>query len=269
MIGTGIGMLIAGLAAAGGTIAASKIGSGAAKRAGEFEAAGADKQLAYLKTKDLEDQRNWETTRDDNRRMFDQTERSNYDQWAFREGNLAPYRAIGTGATATLAHLMGTPFDPGAFAPPAYRGSSAPSSAPAATADPKVAAFIQDWQASHPVSEGIGPLATAIAQQFPTVSRHMYGQTPSNNELSIGGQPYKVLGGEGGPGAYWYKPGTDDSAPGAMPGAAARAVMPAPTYGAPPATLRTLMNPTLTPTLAGAPPRAALTFRDLMARLPV
>lgn len=77
-------------------------------------------------------------------------------------------------------------------------------------ADPQIASFIANWQQSHAPTEGIAPLADAIAKQFPGVSRFMYGQTPSNNELSIGGQKYKVLGGEGGPGAYWYQPGTND-----------------------------------------------------------
>lgn len=254
-----IGLAIAGIAAGLGALGSAKIGSNAAKRAGTLEADAAAQQLAYLKAKDEQEQRNWETTQAENRRMFDATEAKNYSQWAFREGHLAPYRAIGSGATSTLANLMGVPYTPERFAPPAYQGASA--AAPATTTDPKVAAFIQNWQGSHPPTEGIAPLAAAIAQQFPHVSRYMYGQTPSDNELNIGGEKFKVLGGEKTPGAYWYTPGTDDrGAAAATPGLKARYAGGTPLA---PFTLRDLMAQT--PTLAAAPPRQALTFRDLMA----
>lgn len=81
--------------------------------------------------------------------------------------------------------------------------------APAAGGDPY--AFIRQWQQSHPASEGIGPLADALKSYG--VTRYDYGGTPSNNELMIGGQKFKVLGAEGTPGQYWYT-GGDDSAPG-------------------------------------------------------
>jgi hypothetical protein len=267
-IGTGIGMLIAGLAAGAGTITAAKIGSNAAKNAGTLEASAAEKQLAYLKAKDAQDQANWENTQAENRRQFDQTQQLNYGQWATREGNLAPYRAIGSGATATLANLMGVPFNPGSFAPAPYRaGAPAGGAAPASTADPKIAAFIADWQQTHPDDIRIAPLAAAIAKQFPTVSRYMYGDTPSGNELNVGGEKYKVLGGENSSAPYWYAPGTNDSAPGSgMPGGVARAVggTPTPGYASSPVSFSALMAPAA-PTLAMAPPRQALTYRDLMA----
>jgi hypothetical protein len=85
--------------------------------------------------------------------------------------------------------------------------------------------FIADWQQSHSPSEGIGPMAAAAAQQFPDVSRFMYGATPSNNELNLGGEKFKVLGGEGTPGAYWYKPGTNDG-PAARPNPLFSAIQP-------------------------------------------
>lgn len=72
-------------------------------------------------------------------------------------------------------------------------------------------AFIQQWQASHSPSEGIEGLAAALKANGFSGERFMYGNTPSNNELVIDGQKFKVLGGEGTPGAYWYKPGMNDS----------------------------------------------------------
>lgn len=74
-----------------------------------------------------------------------------------------------------------------------------------------VEAFIANWQRTHDPHEGIAGLTQALAQQFPgTVTPYLYGNTPSNNEINLGGEKYKVLGGEGGPAAYWYIPGTND-----------------------------------------------------------
>lgn len=79
--------------------------------------------------------------------------------------------------------------------------------------DPK--AFIAQWQASHPASEGIGPLADALAAAGFQTPRFMYGQTASNNELVVNGEKFKVGVDDGRSGlASWYVPGTDDSAPG-------------------------------------------------------
>lgn len=86
-------------------------------------------------------------------------------------------------------------------------GAPAPTG-PTATSDP--IAFIRQWQQANPASQGIGPLSDAISKQFPGVSRFMYGQTPSNNELLINGQKFKVLGAEDSPNtAYWYQGGED------------------------------------------------------------
>ncbi len=77
--------------------------------------------------------------------------------------------------------------------------------------------FITQWQQSHSASEGIGPLAEAIrAAGYGNVGRYMYGATPSNNELTIDGSKFKVLGGEDNPNtAYWYTGGNDSGgAPG-------------------------------------------------------
>jgi len=71
--------------------------------------------------------------------------------------------------------------------------------------------FIRAWQQAHPVSEGLAPLTEALKTAgYTNVSPYMYGTVASNNELSIDGQKYKVLGGEGTPAAYWYIPGEGD-----------------------------------------------------------
>jgi hypothetical protein len=91
-----------------------------------------------------------------------------------------------------------------------------PTSTP--TPSGSVLDFIRQWQGSHAATEGIGPLADALKNAgYTNVSRYMYGSTPSNNELLLDGQKYKVLGGELTPAAYWYQSGMDDS-PGAMGG---------------------------------------------------
>lgn len=71
--------------------------------------------------------------------------------------------------------------------------------------------FIKQWQGSHSSQEGIAPLAEAMKQAgYNNVTRYMYGNTPSNNELNLGGEKYKVLGAENGPNPFWYLAGTDE-----------------------------------------------------------
>ena len=73
--------------------------------------------------------------------------------------------------------------------------------------------FIRNYQSSNSSSGGIGGLSTALQNAGYNTPRYMYGNTPSNNELMVDNQKYKVLGAEGTPGQYWYT-GGDDSAPG-------------------------------------------------------
>lgn len=81
----------------------------------------------------------------------------------------------------------------------------------AASAKPSAQAFIANWQQTHAANEGIGPLADALtAAGYTNVSRYMYGTTPSNNELSIDGQKFKVLSAENSSNPAWYTPGTND-----------------------------------------------------------
>lgn len=203
------------LALAGGSaisnVIGSKIQSGAAKdaaktqtdaanKAAEIQAQSAREALAFQK-----DQAAADASR------FEQTQRSNYDQWAARQG----YQS-------SIGSMLGLP----ARNIPSYQ-SSMPSGSPqgmpnAGGADAKVAAFVADWQKTHPVSEGIAPVAAALQKAGLSSGRFDYGGgNLSNNEVTVGGKPYKVLGGEGTPAAYWYVPGTNDAAPGAAIGGGA------------------------------------------------
>ena len=195
------------LAMAGGSaiagIAGAKIQSGAAGRAADAQTQAANKAAeiqAQSAREALQFQR--EAAAQDAQR-FDVTQRGNYEQNAARERRLG-----------SIGQLVG-------LAPreiPAYQSiqpGQSPQGMNTGGADPKIASAIQAYQAAHPVSEGIAPLAAALKSQGFNVDRYMYGSTPSDNELDIAGQKYKVLGGEKTPGAYWYQPGMDDSAPGA------------------------------------------------------
>lgn len=207
---------IIGLATAAGTAGAGAIGAkvqsnasrdaakaqvDAANHAADIQAQSAREALTFQKEQAAADAS-----------RFEQTQRSNYDQWAARQG----YQS-------SIGSMLGLP----ARNIPSYQ-SSMPGGSPQGMpspggADAKAAAFIADWQKTHPVSEGIAPLAAALQKAGLSSGRFMYGTTPSDNELVVGGQKYKVLGGEGTPAAYWYTPGTNDAAPGvAIGGGSAR-----------------------------------------------
>jgi len=71
--------------------------------------------------------------------------------------------------------------------------------------------FLKEWMATHPASGGIGPLVDALkGAGYTNVSRYMYGDVPSNNELLLDGQRYKVLSNENGANPQWYTAGQND-----------------------------------------------------------
>lgn len=192
------GAVSAGAAVSGGLIA-GRMQSNASRDAANAQiqstreaqaatTAASDKTLAFTERQAAADAQ-----------RFEQTQHANYNQWASREGRMSDFgQALGLGARNIPQYQSSMP-------------GGAPSGGATGGADPKISAFIADWQKSHAPTEGIAPLADAITKQFPNVGRYMYGQTASNNELNIGGQKYKVLGGEGTPAAYWYQPGMNDS----------------------------------------------------------
>jgi hypothetical protein len=242
---------------AGASIYGAKKQAKTARESGALQSQAADKERAYLEAKDKQDRDDWLRSQEEDRRQFDETQDLNLAQWNQRQAQLEPYRQASNAAGQRLSEWMGLPAPSGAWNtpnPPLTRPSGGTGTsgggAPGGT-DPKIAAFIRDWQASHSVSEGIAPLAAGLqAAGFSNVGRYMYGDVPSDNELSIGGQKYKVLGAEKTANAYWYKPGMDDSAPGRSSGApVARAAAFEPSAPPSSATLQTFRRAPRTPAL--------------------
>lgn len=173
------------------TTNAAKLQTDAQNHAADIQGHSADETLAFQKSQAAQDAA-----------RFEAAQRGNYGQYVSKvHGAQALGDTIGFHLPDAAPYVSATDGS----------GPSGPGGQSGGTSDPKISAFIADWQKSHAPSEGIAPLADAIAKQFPGVSRFMYGQTPSNNELSIAGQKYKVLGGENTPGAYWYQPGMNDA----------------------------------------------------------
>lgn len=223
-----VGLTVLGVSSAIGTagagIYAAKKKSSSDTYAATLESQAADKQRAYLEAKDAQE-----------RADFLGTQQLNLDQYNRREGQLAPYRAQSAASNRTLANWLNLDGQGGAsyindVPPPA---TMTPSTAPptAAPRSPE-AQFISEYQQSHPVSEGVRPLVAAMKAKGFNVEPYMYGTTPSNNEISLNGEKYKVLGGEGSTAAYWYVPGTNDSG-GAPASTARKPFAPFPGYTAP------------------------------------
>lgn len=195
--GTAGGEIIGGKLKSNAERDAAKLQTDAANKAAEIRAQSDREALAFQKQQAAEDAQ-----------RFEETRRANYDQWAARQG----YQS-------TVGSMLGLP----TRQIPAYQSSLPGGSAQGMPtgANPQIEAFIADYKSKHPASEGIAPLAAAVAKQFPGVGRFDYGAQGglSNNELNIPGYgKYKVLGGEDSPSsAYWYVPGTNDAAPGAAP----------------------------------------------------
>ncbi len=71
--------------------------------------------------------------------------------------------------------------------------------------------FIQNWQSQNQVgAPNLSGLVSGLQSAGFNANPYMYGSTPSNNEISLNNQKYKILGGEGTPAAYWYQPGMND-----------------------------------------------------------
>lgn len=131
------------------------------------------------------------------------TQHANYDQWRARQdaimGSLG--RDLGINYTAPE-------YSPG-IDPRYTGGATTPTGTAPASGDP-AQAFIANWQRTHDPKEGIEPLAQAYKAAGFGDRFLVNGTTPSNNELVVGGQKYKVLSGENGASPSWYVPGTND-----------------------------------------------------------
>ena len=142
---------------------------------------------------------------------------ANYDQEIYNSPEATALREIATidPNTGQITYLpgKGPTLDPNNPIPPDVFNPGFPPP-PNTPGTPKGSAqdFIKQWQQTHKASEGIGPLAEALKAAGFDVPRFMYGTTPSNNELVVDGQKFKVLGAEDSPNtAYWYTGGNDSS----------------------------------------------------------
>lgn len=198
---------------AGASVAGAKMSSNANRAAGQTQADainhGADLQkkstdeaLAYQKQQDA-----------DTAARYEAAQRGNYNQYVSRvKGAQQLGDTIGFHLPDAAEYVSST-----GQGGPAAGASGGPSSG---GADPKLTSAIAAYQAANPASKGIEGLTAALKGQGFNVDRFKYdGNVLSNNELNVNGQKYKVLGGENTPGAYWYQPGMNDSAPGASKGA--------------------------------------------------
>lgn len=207
-VATTTAAIIAGLAAAGGSVAAAKIASSGAGHAADLQSKANADALAYTKDQDRLTRAQAEVDR-----------KANYDQWRAKQQAVSAFGAqYGVPGMSIPDYVPGT-LGEAAGASPTSAGPAAPSGAPE---------FIKQWQATHPVSEGMGPLTAALQAKGFDVKPYLYGQTPSHNEISLDGAKYKVISGEDGPNAAWYAAGSYDGggarpyAPGTL-GAATRA----------------------------------------------
>lgn len=193
----------AGVSAVSQAYGAHKAASGA-NYAADLQAKATQDALTFQREQSVKDQAN-----------FEQTQHANYDQWAAgQEMNYDQYAAR-EGRIGQLGDLLGMgPRQIPALKIPPYvsSGSSGPTGA-TTTGKPGAAQFIAQYQADprHLPSEGVQPLYQALKAAGYNVSPYMYGSTPSNNEITLDGQKYKLLGGEGTPAAYWYRAGMNDS----------------------------------------------------------
>lgn len=98
------------------------------------------------------------------------------------------------------------------YIPPAVTGQgSAPGDA---------AAFIRQWQDTHPPSQSSPQeLIAALRANGFNASPYMYGNVTSGNEINLNGEKYKVIGGENSGSPFWYHAGDDDSGGGLGSGA--------------------------------------------------
>lgn len=204
--GTAGGAAASGYFAGRGQTQAAEIGSAATSRSADLQKQANDEALAFQR------QQAEAAWRDSQR-----VEQANYAQNAAHEQRLSTVgQLLGFGARDIPAYVPGVDphFDTGATPLPSTSPQSAGAALSGQGSGPASSpqAFIAQWQATHAPSEGVQPLLNAMKSAGFNVAPYLYGSTPSNNEISLDGTKYKVLGAEGTPNAYWYQPGTNDSA---------------------------------------------------------
>jgi hypothetical protein len=70
--------------------------------------------------------------------------------------------------------------------------------------------WLSQYQNGNQATEGIGRTLQGLQASGYDAKPFMYGNTASNNEISLNGEKRKIIGAEGTPDAYWYQWGTND-----------------------------------------------------------
>lgn len=157
--------------------------------------------------------------------------KANYDQWRAQQERYSQIGQLLGFAPRSIPDYV--PMPPPDFSAGSGDGSShnfgpngtpmptspnAPAPTPTNAGSGQTAeAFIRQYQQSHPASEGMGGLLSALQGAGYDAKPYLYGSTPSNNEISLNGSKYKLLSAEGSPNQSWYIAGTNDSGPGRGP----------------------------------------------------
>lgn len=175
---------------AGASNKAAELQTTSANRAADIQGQTADKTLDFQKQQAAEDKARYEAA-----------QRANYAQY------LTHYNAV-----KGLGKSMG--FDiPDAPDYTTALGSGGGSGASADPNDPAVA-FIRKYQSENPATSSPADLVKAAKAAGVNISPYMYGNVPSNNEVTVNGQKFKIRGAEDTANPSWYY-GGDDSGGGA------------------------------------------------------
>lgn len=195
--GSGIGtQLLRYALPVGAGIVGDIIQTKANTKASETEQKYLEEALAYQKEQDAYNRARQEKLDAQEQERYGTTQQQLQEKIA-REGgrysdytnNIAPYLATGASANSKMASLLGLPAPP-PFTPNAS-GQRYGAAATDPSLDPAVQAFVTDWQKTHPVSEGVGPLYDALTAAGFSVARPTHaGNLPSDDKLAIDGQMY-------------------------------------------------------------------------------
>lgn len=144
--------------------------------------------------------------------------RGNYDMWRARERRLGTIgEEVGLGPREIPEYVGGVDPHYGTVG-----GAAAGVPAPGQTGGVYDAIRAYQQDPANKAGAGIGAMQAALAAKGYKLDRFMYGNTPSNNEFVVNGEKFKVIGGEDSPAsAYFYTPGTNDSAGASRPMAGA------------------------------------------------
>lgn len=176
--------------------------SESADKAAQAQSTSNTAALDFEKQKDAEDRTQAERTQRANYDQYESERRTNYDHY------LTKYSAAKSlGGEYGLNLPDAQPYTSVPYAGDTAAASGQPAGTQGA-GDP--AAFIANYQKTHSPTEGPSGILTAMKAAGFNVAPYLYGQTPSNNEISLNGSKYKVISGEDGPTPAWYRAGMND-----------------------------------------------------------